>query len=848
MIGAGGASDSFSMPIQAEAAAPKSALERRVENQVKREGQVWVGGDLEELGDRTRTCAQDGEVMRAGVLHVRGCLTRVTDMDSVPAAELGIVRAFAKVHKLGSTIPGTEAILGSPVYQAVLDFSEVYISTGPVRVNGVDIRPGPGAVVVVAPQADAIASSNATVALGSLELETRRNFIIDTAARAGSIPLGSFARAPAAVDLLGGFGLTGNVDVELVPGADADSGGAVVTVRLELPQWLQRGGIRGAAEARLRATTRDGLILEDMNIGPIDASIGPLGIEELKIAFMRGPPSEWRGEARACIAEDVCLDMTREFAGAGFPGGIVIRGGSLVTAGASIPFPDPGLPLFAEVYVKRIGFFMGLDPTRFGGAVDLRIARLLRIDGRLVLAFPSVATPWVFDREEVGSAFPQHFYGRRHTGTSVAVGADAYLIIPVVGELKLGGAYFLYEAPGYVAFGGGIQADFVGVLQLTGRVDGEINAANGRFSFVGQVEACIADVVCGGAVAAVSSAGAGGCVKVGPVSMGGGVQWARVARPFLWAPDGCKWSRFIEPNVRGSRAAGAQVGDPHIVRIERGDPSRVIRLDGDAGAPLVRVTGPGGETLVGDPGPGVTMDDDIRILRSEQLKATVVGLINPRPGTWRIEPVQGSPAVSRITEAEDQPDAKVVARVRGRGDRRTLVYNVLRRRDQRVTFIESAVGGKRTIGTVTGGGRGSLRFTPAPGRGRRTIEAQFELAGMPAERLTVARFSPPSPRLARPTRVRAKRRGKTLVVSWSRVRGAARYEVVTNLRSGTQRLAKTGRTRVAVRGIRRSDGGRVRVRAMAELKQGKPRAAPFRALERARTRVEPLPRVRRGRR
>jgi len=165
-----------------------------------------------------------------------------------------------------------------------------------------------------------------------------------------------------------------------------------------------------------------------------------------------------------------------------------------------------------------------------------------------------------------------------------------------------------------------------------------------------------------------------------------------------------------------------------------------------------------------------------------------------------------------------------------------------------VTFIESAAGARRTIGTVTGGGRGSLRFTPAPGRGRRTIEAQFELAGMPAERLTVTSFSPPSPRLARPARVRANRRGTTLRVSWSRVRGAARYEVVTNLRSGTQRLTKTRRTRVTLRRIRRSDGGRVRVRAMAELKQGKPRAARFRALERARTRVEPLPRVRRGRR
>ena len=251
-----------------------------------------------------------------------------------------------------------------------------------------DIRPSTGAVVVVAPQANAIASSKATISIGGLELETRANFIIDTELKGDSIPLGSFARAPKGIDVLGGFDLTGNVDVELIPGEDANSGGAIITVRFELPEWIQRGGIRGSADARLRATTNEGLILENMQIGPIDASIGPLGIEGFKIAYTRGPPSEWRGEAKACITEDVCLDMTPKFGNADFPGGVVVRNGSLVRAGASIPFPGTGIPLFAGVNLKQIGFFMGLDPTRFGGAVDLRILEMLRIDGRLVLAFP----------------------------------------------------------------------------------------------------------------------------------------------------------------------------------------------------------------------------------------------------------------------------------------------------------------------------------------------------------------------------------------------------------------------------------------------------------------------------
>ena len=68
-----------------------------------------------------------------------------------------------------------------------------------------------------------------------------------------------------------------------------------------------------------------------------------------------------------------------------------------------------------------------------------------------------------------------------------------------------------------------------------------------------------------------------------------------------------------------------------------------------------------------------------------------------------------------------------------------------------MTFVETGPGGRRTIGMVTGG-RGTLSFTPAPGNGRRQIEAQFELAGVGAETKTVARFTPPSLHLGRPAR------------------------------------------------------------------------------------------------
>lgn len=87
-----------------------------------------------------------------------------------------------------------------------------------------------------------------------------------------------------------------------------------------------------------------------------------------------------------------------------------------------------------------------------------------------------------------------------------------------------------------------------------------------------------------------------------------------------------------------------------------------------------------------------------------------------------------------------------------------------------MTFIEVDGQVRRVIGVVNGGGKGHITWKPAPGSRQRTIVAQFELAGLPAERLRVARFSPPAPTLGRPGRLRVKHRGKTVVAAprWKR--------------------------------------------------------------------------------
>jgi hypothetical protein len=181
--------------------------------------------------------------------------------------------------------------------------------------------------------------------------------------------------------------------------------------------------------------------------------------------------------------------------------------------------------------------------------------------------------------------------------------------------------------------------------------------------------------------------------------------------------------------------------------------------------------------------------------------------------------------------------------VTGKGSERTLSYDVLRRPDQKVTFVEVAAAGKRPIGTVTGG-RGTLTFSPAPGTDTRHVEAQFELLGIGAETKTVATFRPPSARLGRPSHLSVRRRASRLQVAWTGVAEAERYEIVTTLASGGQRITRTRRTAATISRVARDSGGTVTVRAVAPMRQGQATTARFRAGgPPSPTRFGPLPRL-----
>jgi hypothetical protein len=179
----------------------------------------------------------------------------------------------------------------------------------------------------------------------------------------------------------------------------------------------------------------------------------------------------------------------------------------------------------------------------------------------------------------------------------------------------------------------------------------------------------------------------------------------------------------------------------------------------------------------------------------------------------------------------DPPDAKISGKVSGKGARRVLSYKVRKRPGQAVIFQEIDAGGtSKQIGRIGNKSSGKIRFSPAPGKGRRRIQAQLELDGIPAERKTIASFRPPAASLKAPRGIKVKRGKKSIAVTWKRVIGAKRYEVAATSRTGYQKVIKTKTRRVIIKRVPATAAGLVTVRAVDTLRQSAPVGKKFKRI------------------
>ena len=786
----------------------------------------------------------------SGKQKVAGCFKPVEKLADIPAREKGAVKQLADGLKLDETKPEQ--------MEAATKLTDSYVSEGKALLNDkFPVTPSQASSLVSMPQADTLFSANADLPVGGASYSPKNGFNLKLDPNKATIPLGKLPKPPK-LPSLAGLEIVGDWDVNL------DKQEAKIKASVKLPPSITKAGVQISNRVNLTATP-DRVIVDEVRVGPVDVDIKALKVDKFQIQYKR-EPNQWDGQGKACLIGTACLDMIPP------NGGVTIKNGDLERAGASLIFPQPGLPLWTGVNLERVGFGLGLRPTRVFGNARVGVAQFIKLDGRIFVALPTSAEPFVMNRNEVGNDYPPHLYGSKFTRFTFGASAAALVDVPVIGETKLGSAYVVYEYPGYFAFGGGYDATVLDLVRIRGGIAAEGDADQGVFDIHGEIEACLylADLdLCSGATGHVSrgrggTGGGGACVKYLGLSVGGGVRWNDISDPYIWPIDGCRWSPF-RIQVRQSAAAARRKGKgpkasatrlvrgkasravlareskvgvsqagTYTIKVEKDKPSPVLRLDGIGTAPAIRVSGPGG-VLEAPAGKGFvkTPDNKMRIMRyqGKLAKITSIGFQKADPGTYTVQVLPGSSPVVAVRQATDPPPAKVKGKVTGKstGRNRVFSYEVARRPSQKVVFSEVTASGAAQVIGSTAGGKGKIRFRSAPGSGRRTILAQFSLDGINAERKRVTTFKPQSPVMARPKGIKLSRKGARVRVSWKRVTGATAYEVAVTGASRRMVFART-RGRRATLKVPAWDKGRVTVRAIDDLRQSPVAGRRFKAV------------------
>ena len=116
-------------------------------------------------------------------------------------------------------------------------------------------------------------------------------------------------------------------------------------------------------------------------------------MSDFKIDYVGGNEQRWTGQGRACMPFGGCIDMVPP------DGGVRIVKGELDYIGASRRLIPP-VTLFPGLDLDKIGFGFGLKPTRIlANPIELRVLRFVKIDGRMVVAWPTGGESYQLERD-----------------------------------------------------------------------------------------------------------------------------------------------------------------------------------------------------------------------------------------------------------------------------------------------------------------------------------------------------------------------------------------------------------------------------------------------------------------
>jgi hypothetical protein len=611
---------------------------------------------------------------------------------------------------------------------------DVYVADGDVRLNGIDLvaAPNKGKLIIDPAHLKVQATGHVEVRVGSI---VAYNGAFDwSISHSLDIELGGKVS-------LKGFPLQGSLGVKWVPA------GATITAHASLgPDF---GEITG--DVALEASNDLGVKLNTLTVSLKDGDLRLFNKLVLRGASLTYDNTKdlWQGTAQ------IGLPGGREVAGT-----IGIQNGRFHDAGATAD--NLNIPIGEALFVKKIGFDVGVNPLKLSGEMAVTAGPSLNVLGKNVSAL-----------EAAGA-----FSWTSGTPDTWTVGGDIK-----VASYQLGKGNLSYQPGRQISFGGDLSFRIL-MFGFNGHLQGWMEGSS-TFQANGSGNIEVPGPWHPGAEVIVSSRGAAFCGKLFGSHVGAAYVWGGAKHVMAHS---CDYSD-VEVIRSTPAASGSQAGGTPGLAVTLGRSAHTIlfAVHGAGGAPHVTVTGPSGPIIADDPSVGAVLNDRAYLLESPEEQTTYVIVRAPQRGRYLFSTTEG-PALANVGTIAALPASRVRAHVRqAGGGLRRLTWSLNPIAGQRVRFVERGHGIAHTI-TTTNAAHGSVRFRPAPGPGgRRTIVAIVVQGQLPRAQTTVTSFHTAQSRPRQVSRIRVSR-GKGLTVRWHRRGWASGYDVVVHTRQGARVL------------------------------------------------------------
>jgi streptogramin lyase len=764
-----------------------------------------------------------------GIVQVEGCgLKYESDLcTGVPAPERALVEArmapgrlAALVHPCGAVnraalaanarahIASLASRIGADESLIRSEFDAYYVSTEPVRVNGLDIVPQNGSAIVLAvggligtsftnKYSVYLISTDASVDIGGYGLAAGKRLDLDVsnvgAAQAqvasfqikSPVTLGRVAQLAADIAFQADGGvptlpITGGFTATFVAG-----GMTQLAFNLQMNKLFSNplDDAPFTGSSMFTTSNSTGPTLEELNINIPEINFGDVGaLSPVKL--------HWVARTNF-ISGSFGLDI--DAIGGSVGGTLEFQGGVFKDGSVEYQADEgKGFQLVGPVYLIGLNAGFSLYQSQIPGSATTFSG------GAIFSVGPAISNNSCGVLDVDGSALINFYPGP----FSITTNAETRLFC-----IPLKDSYFTVNSEGYVELGSSFDYEIPDVGSYQGNEDGQAysdpdNPIDIHFQLDGSDSATLNGIGTVAVSTVLSDRGLGACADIDAF----GVHWhPGIGESFSPLPispeqflhnltlffDGCSLSSYQSLGTGGPPAGAAEASAgaaSYSFSIPAGEQTAVVALRGQGGAPTVTLTGPGGRTI--DTAVNAATKTQL-VLRQDSSATTVVEIRGVKTGQWTIAPDPGSVPLAGAYTAQELPAPKITARVSGRGARRVLHYRIAPQPGMQVAFVEAGKDGGEQLGAARGT-RGALPFVPSDAvRGTRTITAVLTQNGMPRPGLVVAHYLAAPPRPGRVSAITARRVAGGVRVAFRAAPLAQRYLVSMILSDGRELLLAT---------------------------------------------------------